>query len=109
MSADVADVECEVVLHYPALIDFHVIPDQQQCPEIPHTVLLLDPPGVRLSLSYHRGGRPMGHDEMLGIVRLGPRAYMDFKGGQLWIPPVLFGNSVPMHPLLTWYAVLFEQ
>ena len=44
---------------------------------------------------------------MFGVVRLGPRGYMDFKGGSTWLPPTLPGNSGPLHPLLTWYAVLF--
>jgi hypothetical protein len=105
MSADVADVERELVEHYPALDGFHVIPDRQ-CPEIPHIVLLLDPPGLRLSLSYHRGGRPTPN-EMFGMARLGPETYMDFKDGRLRIPPTLPGNSAPLHPLMTWYAVLF--
>jgi len=106
-SADLAGVEREVVERYPALDGFHVIPDRQQCPEIPHVVWLLDPPGVRLSLSYHRGGRPMTPDEWFGMARLGPRTYMNSKGGEVWIPPTLPGNSAPLHPLLTWYAVLF--
>ena len=106
-ATDVADVEREVVERYPALRDFHVIADHHQCPEIPHAVVLLEPPGLRLSLSYHRGGRPLTHDEMRGMMRFGPRSYADVSGRQLWISPALPGNTGPLHPLLTWYAVLF--
>jgi hypothetical protein len=103
MSANVADVEREVVERYPALAaDFHVIPDGRECPDLPHTVLLLDPPGVRLSLRYDGHQGLLTHDGVFG-----PRAYMAFGGGRVWVPPTLPGSSAPLHPLLTWFVVLF--
>lgn len=104
---DAAEVERQIVERYPALRNFHAIPNRQHCPEVAHWVQLLDPPGLRVSLSFDRKGAPMKHDEVRGMMHLGPRAYADYSGAQLWIPPTLPGNSAPLHPLVTWWAVLF--
>jgi hypothetical protein len=107
MPLDVAEVERQVVERYPALRNFHVIADTRECPEVAHWVLLLDPPSLRASLSFHRQDRRMEHSEVFGMSEMGPRAYAHPEGPSLWLPPALPGSTAPLHPLNTWYAVLF--
>jgi len=104
---DVAEVQRLISERYPSLINFHAIPHNQQCPEVAHWVQLLDPPGLQLLLSFNREGRAMQHDEVWGMVHLGERTYADHNARKLWIPPTLPGNSGPLHPLVTWWSVLF--
>ena len=107
MPLDVAEVERQIIERYPALRNFRVMPNWQGCPDVAHWVLLLDPPGLRTSLSFDRGDRPMEHSEVFGMVELGRRVYGDGATKSIWRPPTLAGNTAPLHPLATWYAVLF--
>lgn len=107
MPLDVAEVERQVIEHYPVLRNFHVIGHQRECPEVAHWVLLLDPPGLRASLSFNRDSRPAEHSEMFGMAEMGPRSYAYPQGPSVWLPPTLPGNTAPLHPLVTWYAILF--
>lgn len=107
MALDVAEVERQIIERYPALRNFCVMPNWQGCPDVAHWVLLLDPQGLRTSLSFDRRGRPMEHSEMFGMIELGPRAYSDGAAKSVWLPPTLTGNIAPLHPLAAWYAVLF--
>ena len=111
MPLDVAEVEQLILERYPTLRNFRVI-ESPQCPEVAHWVLNLDPPGLRASLSFDRQGQPMQHSEAYGMGRLGPRGYARPQVSSpevpsIWVPPTLPGNTEPLHPLVTWYAVLF--
>jgi len=106
MPLDLAEVERRIIERYPVLRNFHVMP-KPDCPEVAWWLLLLDPPRLRASLSFDREGRPIEHAEKLGMIEMGPRAYAYPDGPSLWLPPVLSGNAAPLHPLVTWYAVLF--
>lgn len=107
MPLDVGDVQREIHERYPALAHFRVMRDERQCPEMAKWVMLLSPPGLRASLSFDREGKYMEHSEMHGLAEMGPRAYLDREASSMWLPPVLPGNAAPLHPLITWYAVLF--
>ncbi|WP_141280239.1 YaaC family protein [Pseudonocardia hydrocarbonoxydans] len=101
MPLDVAEVERQIIERYPSLRNFRVMPNWQGCPDVAHWVLLLDPQGLRASLSFDRGDRPMEHREMFGMVDLGPRVYGDGTTKCIWILPTLAGNTAPLHPLAT--------
>lgn len=104
---DLAQVDQHIAARYPTLLNFRAIGDTRQCPEVAQWVQLLDPPGLRISLSYDRGNMPMSQTDRFGMANLGPPVYADPTGPHQWILPTLPGNSSALHPLLTWYAVLF--